>query len=293
MEKREKRWSALEILLDREIEEVITSTLWEEGTLGIMTAAESNDAITLVAYFDKLIDAAACREYLINALNRSNYAVDKLHSLALSEVPDEDWLKKWKEGYQPFKVGSRFLITPSWARPQLDEAERLIIEIDPGMAFGTGTHETTRLCLEALERYWRGGRLLDVGTGTGILAIGAARLYPGAFINACDIDEEAIVVASENLAINGVSKMINLAVGSAAQYRGGDFSLVIANLTADVIIPLLADLIACLARDGHLILSGILDTQQQQVCDALLAHKQKIVEITQAGEWVAIISFGN
>ncbi|MEW6734021.1 MAG: 50S ribosomal protein L11 methyltransferase [Acidobacteriota bacterium] len=285
-----KRWWALEITIDREVEEVISSALWEDGTLGIVTAAENPQSITLFAYFDKSPNTVTQRARLEQTLLQFGHATTQLHAVVLQEVPDEDWLKRWKEGYQPFCVGERFLITPSWARTQLDtNLDRFIIQIDPGMAFGTGTHETTRLCLEALERYWQGGRLLDVGTGTGILTIAATQLHPQSDIVACDNDPEAIEVAKENLAINGVADTVKLVVASAANYRGGKFSLVVANLTADVIIILLDDLIACLAEGGRLILSGILDTQQQQVLAALDEYNCHVIEITSAGEWIAII----
>src|SRR6185369_8002843 len=186
-------------------EDVISSALWENGTLGIMTARESEKLLTLVAYFDRMLDIDDWRVRLGDVLQQFDHTPEQLHDVMVSEVPDEDWLKKWKEGYQPFTVGSRFLVTPSWSREELpNKGSRIVIEIDPGMAFGTGTHETTQLCLKAIEDYWKGGRLLDIGTGTSILAIGAAKLHPDSYIAACDIDEEAIIVAKENAQINRV-----------------------------------------------------------------------------------------
>jgi ribosomal protein L11 methyltransferase len=286
-----KLWYALEVRIDPQVEEVISSTLWEDGTLGIVTAGETSGELTLTAYFDRSPDTEALQKRLEESLINYGYSALGLHGIDLSEVPNEDWLKKWKEGYQPFTVGEKFLITPSWSREELpNRAGRIVIEIDPGMAFGTGTHETTQLCLKAIEDYWQGGRLLDVGTGTSILSIGAAKLHPESFIAACDIDEEAIIVARENAKINRVEELIEFSTKSASSYRGGDFSLVVANLTTDVIITILDDLIACLAKDGLMVLSGILDTQQQEVCDALEARKRRLIEVRRAGEWVAIIS---
>ena len=119
------------------------------------------------------------------------------------EVAERDWLEEWKQNWQPVEIG-RFIIAPPWSN--LDEMhDRLIIRIEPGMAFGTGTHETTRLCLDAIQKHFAGGSFLDVGTGTGILAIAAAKLFPEAHIEACDTDETAIEIARENAAANGVA----------------------------------------------------------------------------------------
>jgi len=154
------------------------------------------------------------------------------------------------------------------------------------MAFGTGTHETTRLCLAAIERHFRGGSFLDVGTGTGILAIAAAKLDPSARVEACDTDALAVSVAEENARRNGVAERIHLRVGSVDETTASaDF--VCANLTADVILALLPALLA--ATCGRLVLSGILAAQS----DAVLARLRELgvgnCEVTHEGEWVALV----
>lgn len=285
-----KHWFTLALTIDREIEDCISSILWDNGTLGIVTANETATTLTLLSYFDRNPDISFWQQTFTEVLSQIGYPTTAINNLTVAEVPDEDWLKKWKEGYQPFTVGERFLVTPSWAREEPKDAHRVVIEIDPGMAFGTGTHETTRLCLEAIERYWQGGRLLDVGTGTGILTIGAAKLSPQNYFAACDNDPEAIIVAKENLAINHVEDLIDIAVASAKDYATGDFNLIVANLTADVIIPMVGDLEKCLAPDGKVILSGILDIQQDQVCQTLTDNGWQILEINRDGEWISIIA---
>jgi ribosomal protein L11 methyltransferase len=284
------KWFALELTFPLELEDTFSGLLWEEGTSGITTIKETPETITLQAYFEEEIDLGNWKDFLENILSDLGYPASSLKEIKLIEVANEDWLKKWKEGYRPVEVGEKFLIVPSWLKSEVTNSSRIMIEIDPGMAFGTGTHETTQLCLRAIERYFDGVSCLDVGCGTGILAMAASKLYPSSKVFACDNDSEAVMVAGENLEINQSDKLIKLSVGSAKDYQGQEFSLVVANLTADVIAFILDDLILCQAKEGYLVLSGILDTQQEQICEALKAKSQKIVELFAAGEWVAIVS---
>ena len=155
------------------------------------------------------------------------------------------------------------------------------------MAFGTGTHETTRLCLAAIEKHFTGESFLDVGTGTGILAIAAAKLFPRALIEACDTDEEAVLIARENARLNNVAEQASFRVGTVDN-ETASANLVCANLTADVILPLLPALVG--AACGRLILSGILDSQLQLVISRLdelgIAGP---LEVCADGEWIAIV----
>jgi ribosomal protein L11 methyltransferase len=195
-------------------------------------------------------------------------------------------MHKWKEGFEPIEIGSRLVVAPSWKLPG-PGGGRVVVQIDPGMAFGTGTHETTRMCLEGIEAHWSGGRLLDVGTGTGILAIAAALLAPGSRIIAIDVDPKAVEVARENASINGVSSSIEVVEGQAREFIGGTFDVVVANLTAEVIIGLVGDLAECLARSGILILSGILTTLEADVEHAATTAGLTITEVSRLGEWSA------
>jgi ribosomal protein L11 methyltransferase len=154
------------------------------------------------------------------------------------------------------------------------------------MAFGTGTHETTRLCLAAVEKHFRGGSFLDVGTGTGILAIAAAKLRPGARVEACDTDPVAVEVAVENARLNGVGDGVHFRVGSV-EAATEPAEVTCANLTADAIVPLLPALLA--ATRARLVLSGILDTQTAQVLSRLRELGFPEHEITREGEWTAIV----
>ena len=153
------------------------------------------------------------------------------------------------------------------------------------MAFGTGTHETTRLCLKAIEKHFRGGSFLDVGTGTGILAMAAAKMFPDARVEACDTDAEAIEIAKENARLNGVGEQITFRVGTADEQTRS--AAVCANLTAPVIVDLLPSLLG--ATCGRLVLSGILDSQIDVVQSRLLELGVTTPEIEQDGEWVALV----
>jgi ribosomal protein L11 methyltransferase len=163
-----------------------------------------------------------------------------------------------------------------------------VIEIDPGMAFGTGTHETTRGCLEMLEKYWEGGSLLDVGTGTGILAIAAIKLRPGSRVVGFDVDPEAVAVAVENAAINGVADEIEIEVNKLGSYHSQEFDLVLANLTADVIIPLSPEFPQVLKPQGALIASGILGEQTDEVRAALESQNLGVIDMKPDGEWMTM-----
>ena len=157
---------------------------------------------------------------------------------------------------------------------------------NPGMAFGTGTHETTRLCLRAIEKYFPGGSFLDVGTGTGILAIAAAKMFARARIECCDTDAEAIEIAKDNARLNQVADRITFRVGSVGDDTASA-DLVCANLTATVIVELLPALLG--ATCGRLVLAGILDSQTEMVQSRLFELGATVLERNQDGEWIALV----
>jgi ribosomal protein L11 methyltransferase len=281
-------WHALELEITRHAEATISAQLWAAGTTGIEISEDSPDIITLRAWFPQKQDDISVRAEIERALQDTGFARSSLRSLKALEVADQDWLAEWKKGYEPVEIGTRLLIAPSWKRDEVRDSKRTIIEIDPGMAFGTGTHETTRGCLEMLERYWHGGSLLDVGTGTGILAIAALKLIPASRVVGFDVDPEAITVAEENAAINGVADGIVLEVDRISSFHGEEFDVVVANLTADVLIPIAADLAKVARAGGILIASGILLDQRQDVAVAFAASGFVLDQEKPDGEWVTL-----
>jgi ribosomal protein L11 methyltransferase len=276
------------ISVPRDLEEQTSALLFDLGSTGIVTLEESADAVTLEAYFESKTDAAEIRQALEADFQRTG-SRDAPTGFSISAVPEQDWMQKWKEGFEPVQIGERLMVAPSWTLPEKKEG-RIVIQIDPGMAFGTGTHETTRLCLEAIERHWRGRSLLDVGTGTGILAIAAALLEPGSRVVAIEIDPQAVEVARENLAINGVLGSVELLEGQPGLLAGEEFDVVVANLTAEVIIDLVEDLESRIAAGGYLILSGILVELAQDVEKALAGCGLKTTERREAAEWCALVA---
>ncbi|MFN6201653.1 MAG: 50S ribosomal protein L11 methyltransferase [Acidobacteriota bacterium] len=284
-----KVWHSIEVEFARAAESAATTPLWARQTTGgeVSEDPARPDEITLRAYFDTPPDAAAIRAAILNELGHQGVPATALHRVESLTIADQDWLAEWKKGYEPVEIGERLLICPSWKREKVAGTSRLIIEIDPGMAFGTGTHETTRGCLEMIEKYWQGGSLLDVGTGTGILARAAARLHPGARVVGFDNDPEAIEVANENAAINGLTDDLELEVNRLSAYAGQEFDLVVANLTADVIIPLAADFPTVMRPGSFLILSGILREQEEQVKKALDQFTWR--EAKPDNEWVTLV----
>ncbi len=218
-------------------------------------------------------------------------------TLALSSrrVRDEDWENSWKQYYQPIPVGQRLLVVPQWLQPE-DAEDRIRVVLDPGMSFGTGAHASTQMCLQALEQTVRGGeRVLDLGSGSGILSI-AALLLGAAEATGVDIDPMAADIARENAAINGLgpdrftSRAGNvLADGDLmAELRARPWDVVLANIVADVIIPLSAVVPQLLAKGGVFICSGILNLRLDEVRAAIEAAGLVIDEVQTLDDWCAV-----
>ena len=207
--------------------------------------------------------------------------------LEMKDVDEEDWSNAWKKYYHPVQVGEHLVVCPSWEAYDR-KPDEVVLTLNPGMVFGTGTHDTTRLCMELLEKYITPqDTVLDVGCGSGILAITAALLGANKIIG-CDIDEVAVKVAGENAALNGVQDRIAFHQGDLTSQVEGSFQIICANSVADVIIRLSEDAGRYLAKDGIFITSGIIDTREQDVLNALEQNGFQVIERRTSGGWVAL-----
>jgi ribosomal protein L11 methyltransferase len=209
---------------------------------------------------------------------------------------EEDWAHAWKKFYKPLRIGRRVILKPSWEAYPAQPGD-LVIELDPGMAFGTGLHPSTRLCIVALEEVVQpGDAVLDLGPGSGVLALVAARLGASSIL-ARDIDTLAVRVAQENATLNGLAlgDQLRIEQGSVPVGMAGNFQVIVANILAEVLVALFAGqygdppLGEPLAAGGHLILSGILNERAPLVVDAAEQHGLRLVDRKEEGDWVALV----
>ena len=224
------------------------------------------------------------------AFLRERYtAVGITHEVVAQTVNEEDWANNWKKYFKPLPVGEKLLICPSWEQTDNPEG-RAVLSIDPGMAFGTGGHDTTRLVLETLEQYvTEGCDFLDVGCGSGILSIAACLLGAGRAVG-IDIDALAVKTAIENGELNGLtSPRYEIRLGDLAKDVSGRFPVIAANIVADAIIMLSPAIPALLAENGVYIVSGIIDTREQDVLTALDKCGFTVAERREHGGWLCMV----
>lgn len=268
--------------------------------IDILPELDTDDkTATISFYLDNGTDEAETIEQIKEGLKEISSFVDiGTGEIEISETEDVDWINNWKEFFKPFRIDDTIVIKPTWEQLEDSNPDDLVIEIDPGTAFGTGSHETTKLCILALKKYLAEGiNLLDVGFGSGILSIVGAKLGAKSIV-ATDIDPNAVVAAYENIEVNHIKEeQIKILTGDIitddnlqAEIGFECYDMVVANILADIIIPLSGVIGKHLKANGLFISSGIINTKEEQVKEAILKNGFEIVEITRMNDWVSIVA---
>ncbi len=298
------QWTDIKIIADRKYEDVFDYVSAEICPMGIQIEDYSNleedveniahvdliedyllkkdrDTIIVHHYISPELDAQDLRLKLENRLSEEGVEF----RCETEYVEQEDWETGWKKYYHAMDIGERLAICPSWEEYETD---RKVIRLDPGMAFGTGTHETTYLCLEVLDRTIKGGeRVLDVGTGSGILAI-AAILLGARSAEGVDIDATAVKVAAENAALNHVEDRFEVKIGDLADKASGKYDVIVANIVANAVMMLSKTIPQFLKKGGTYITSGIIDTRKDEVVKCLEDIGFIITKVHEKNGWVCI-----
>ncbi|HYP51408.1 MAG TPA: 50S ribosomal protein L11 methyltransferase, partial [Pyrinomonadaceae bacterium] len=283
----QKTWFAVDVFIKPAAVEAVEFGLNEAGASGTeystLGKKEIGETVSVVGYSDEKPNLETIESEIKNSLTIYNLPLDSINEIVLREVENHDWLAEWKKHWRPTET-AKFIVAPTWS--EIETTDKIVLRIEPGMAFGTGTHETTRLCLQAIEEnYEPEMSFFDVGTGTGVLAMAAAKLQ-GENILACDTDIDSVKIAAENAEINGVADKIEFYIGSISS-ETPQFDFVAANLTADVIVPILPLLVETAVKT--LALSGILSEQQDWVTGELNNLQVSNFKIQAQGEWISIV----
>jgi ribosomal protein L11 methyltransferase len=309
------KWSEISIHTTNEAIEPISHILHEAGASGVVIedpfelTKEREDQFGEIYQLnpdDYPVEGVIVKAYLpvnsflgetVEAIKESInnlilYDIDVgLNTVTISEVNEEEWATAWKKYYNPVKISERFTIVPTWEIYEPVSSDELIIELDPGMAFGTGTHPTTVMCIQALERTVKqGDRVIDVGTGSGVLSIAAAMLGAQE-IRAYDLDEVAVTQAKLNIKLNKVSDIVTVSQNNLLDnVEEGAADVIVANILAEVIVRFTNDAARALKPGGFFITSGIIQQKKELVKEALASSGFEIVETILMEDWVAIIS---
>jgi ribosomal protein L11 methyltransferase len=273
-------WNQITLDVPDDLKDAVVGELSDDGVAGVW-----EDASRLVLYFSIHSNLDRIERRILDIFARVQCEPP---AIARSVVEDCDWTEEWKKSYTSFPIGNDFFLIPSWVDSRCPD-DRLPIRIDPGQAFGTGTHETTQLTIELLERWVEPNhRVLDVGTGSGILAL-ASRLLGAKEVFACDIDPVAVQVAGANIHRNDEHEVWTFC-GSIESIASGSVRLLLGNLTADVILALFPEFDRALAPSGLAILSGILNEQREDILEVCRRHRFAIHEEIARGEWLALVA---
>ncbi|MBQ9610083.1 MAG: 50S ribosomal protein L11 methyltransferase [Lachnospiraceae bacterium] len=271
-----------------------------------LVEGEDDGTAKVSCFIDNSFDIDTLRADIVAELTRlSAFIPVGTMNISLSNTEDKDWINNWKQFFKPFKIYDNIVIKPTWEELEAVNEDDIVVEIDPGIAFGTGSHETTKLCIGQLKKYLQeGDTVFDVGSGSGILSIISVFLGAG-FVHGMDIDEIAVRASIENQEVNKIGEdRLKFTCGNllddvngkayiekAIEINGGNkYDIVVANILADVIIPLSAVVRPLIKEGGLFITSGIIDMKEEQVKTALIENGFTIVDIVHMNDWVSIIA---
>ncbi|WP_445477818.1 50S ribosomal protein L11 methyltransferase [Lysinibacillus irui] len=308
------KWSELSIHTKNEAVEAISNILHEAGASGVVIEDSAEfakpredqygeiyalneddfpkDGVIVKAYLSESSFLNETVEEIKAAItNLTNFNIDIGENVvSIVEVNEEDWATAWKQYYHPVKISERFTIVPTWEDYTPVSTDELIIELDPGMAFGTGTHPTTVMCLQGLEKVIKeGDTVVDIGTGSGVLSIGAA-LLGAKSVHALDLDEVAVRSAQENVALNKVEDKVAVFHGNLLDTVKEPADVVVANILAEIIMSFTDDAYTIVKPGGLYVTSGIIGAKRDDVKAALEASGFVIEEVLLMEDWVAIIA---
>ncbi|MBR1816353.1 MAG: 50S ribosomal protein L11 methyltransferase [Lachnospiraceae bacterium] len=271
-----------------------------------LVEGEDDGTAKVSCFIDNSFDIDTLRADIVAELTRlSAFISVGTMNISLSNTEDKDWINNWKQFFKPFRIYDNIVIKPTWEELEAVNEDDIVVEIDPGIAFGTGSHETTKLCIGQLKKYLKDGdAVFDVGSGSGILSIISVFLGAG-FVHGMDIDEIAVKASIENQEVNKIGDdRLKFTCGNllddvngkadiekAIEINGGNkYDIVVANILADVIIPLSAVVRPLIKEGGLFITSGIIDMKEEQVKTALIENGFTTVDIVHMNDWVSIIA---
>lgn len=308
------KWIEVQIKTTTELEEIVCGIMYDLGVSGLaiedpndilaFQQSEENwdfidpelinqdyEGVIIKAYFPESDDITDKIELVRENIERNPLIETgkSLGQVTVSEVNDMDWAENWKKYYKPVRIGDKIVIKPSWEDYEQKDGD-IVIELDPGMAFGTGTHETTILCVEALEKYVKKDAIVyDVGCGSGILSIVAAKLGAKKVIG-IDIDDLSVKTSKENVKINGVEEIVEIVKGNLLDNVSGKADIIVSNIIAEIIINMIPNLKDYLIHNGIFIASGIITEKLEKVKEALVNNGFSIVEEKTMNDWAVIIA---
>ena len=307
-------WKEFSVAINNEASEAVSSIFTELGSSGVSISDRNDflrmpeygkdtlwelneedfpkDGVVIKGYFTEHDDLDQIKAELTRRVKElDTYGIEITHlDITVSDVKEEDWSNAWKKYYHPVNVTRFLTIVPQWESYDKRFDDERIVYLDPGLAFGTGTHPTTQLCIQALETcVYPEARVFDVGTGSGVLSI-AADLFGAKEVNAYDLDEVAVTSARDNIKLNQLGHRIPVKANNLLENVDDKADIIVANILTEIILPFIPDVYTHLEDDGLFITSGIILDKKDEVVASLIRHDFEILQVNQMKDWIAVIA---